>query len=122
MIAFASSQIARPAWPGRTRSVWPVTRSPPISFACSILLCASLSSPSSSASSGRFVGTLTSERTWIPRARRAASRAAVATVSGENGSSSNATSTLWYSTSSTPSGVSDSTFTVLVSGSCWWRR
>ena len=67
---------------------------------------------------GRAVGTLTIACTWIPRRRRPARRAAVATASSENGSFSNATRTLLYSTSSTPSGSGVTTLTVCVSGSC----
>ena len=90
---------------------------PPISFACSILLCAStLLLRRAARPAAGAVGTLTIASTWIPRRRRAASRAAVATASSENGSSSKATSTLWYSTSSTPSGSGVTTFTVCASG------
>ncbi len=56
---------------------------------------------------------MTTEMTWIPRRRLAASLTAVATVSSENGaSSSKATSTLLYSISSTPSGSGSSTLCV----------
>ena len=100
----------------------PVTRSPPISFACSIRLFASASASSSGASSGRWVGTGTIANTWIPRRPLPASRAAVATASCEKEVSSKTTSTLLYSTSSTPSGSGVTTFTVSRSGSCWRRR
>ncbi|TMK75777.1 MAG: hypothetical protein E6G49_00745 [Actinobacteria bacterium] len=65
---------------------------------------------------------MTIDRTWIPRRRRAASRTAIATASFENESPSKTTSTLWYSTSSTPSGSGVTTFTVSRIGSCWRRR
>ena len=38
----ASSAIECPAWFGRTRWTWPLTRRPPISLACSIFDCACL--------------------------------------------------------------------------------
>ncbi len=104
LIARASSAIAWPAWPGRTRSTWPVTRRPPISFACSILLCASLSSRLERRVERQVGGDRDQREDVDPAAAARGEPTAVATASSENGSSSNATSTLWYSTSSTPSG------------------
>ena len=69
------------------------------------------------------MGTVIIEWTWMPRRRLEASLIAVATISGENDSSSSkATRTERYSTSSTPSGSGVTTFTVRVSGSPWLRR
>ncbi len=100
-----------------------MTRWPPISFASSIFACASPSCSGISALSGRWVGTVSIEWTWIPRRRFEASLTAVATISGENASSSSKpTRTLRYSTSSTPSGSGITTLTVSVSGSFWLRR
>ena len=82
-ISLASSTIRRPAWPGRTFSQWPVTRRPPRTRAESIIEAAFASCSGMAASIGEFGGTVIVTSTWMPRRRRAASRTAVATASGE---------------------------------------
>ena len=72
--------IRRPAWPERTRSTWPDTRAPACTRACSISDCAAASCSGIGASIGSALGTVTIASTWIPRRRRAASLAAVATT------------------------------------------
>ena len=81
-ISLASSTISRPAWPARTFSTWPVTRRPPMSFACSMIASASRSRSGIRASIGDEDGTTIDTITWMPRRRRAASLTAVATASG----------------------------------------
>ena len=68
------------------------------------------------------VGTVIVTSTWMPRRRRAASRAAVATASWEKSPSSKATSTDSYSTSCSTTGLGITTLWVSVSESPWRRR
>ena len=79
-MSMASSMIRRPAWPERTRSMWPDTRAPACTRACSMIDCAAASCSGIGASIGSALGTVTSARMWMPRRRRAASLAAVATT------------------------------------------
>ena len=121
-ISRASSTIRRPAWFGRTFSQWPVTRRPPRTRAESMSDAARASCSGIEASIGEPLGTVIVTSTWIPRRRRAASRAAVATASWEKSPSSKATSTDSYSTSCSTTGLGITTLWVSVSESPWRRR
>ena len=74
------------------------------------------------ASIGEPVGTVIVTSTWMPRRRRAARRTAVATASVEKLWSSKATSTDWYSTSCSTTGLGITTLCVSVSERPWRRR
>ena len=67
----------------RTFSQWPVTRRPPRTRAESMIDAARASCSGICGVDRRVGGTVIVTSTWMPRRRRAASRAAVATASGE---------------------------------------